>query len=59
MFKDEIYAYKNKKDIIRNWNFTPYYFSGKKVTSGSITEICTPLNQRYTTSKEVFLCYLW
>ncbi len=59
VFKDEIYAYKNKKDVIRTWNFTPYYFSGEKDTSGSITEMCTPLNQRNTTSEEVFLFYLW
>lgn len=29
VFKDEIYAYKNKKDIVRTWNFTPYYFLEK------------------------------
>ncbi|OQP44622.1 hypothetical protein A4H97_09650 [Niastella yeongjuensis] len=29
VFKDEIYAYKNKKDVVRTWNFTPYYFLGK------------------------------
>ncbi|WP_205509699.1 hypothetical protein [Longitalea arenae] len=29
VFKDEIYAYKNKNNIIRTWNFTPYYFLEK------------------------------
>jgi hypothetical protein len=29
LFKDEIYAYKNKKTIVRTWNFTPYYFLEK------------------------------
>jgi hypothetical protein len=29
VFKDEIYAYKNKKNIVRTWNFTPYYFLEK------------------------------
>lgn len=29
VFKDEIYAYKNKKDIVRTWNFTPYHFLEK------------------------------
>lgn len=24
VFKDEIYAYKNKSNIVRTWNFTPY-----------------------------------
>lgn len=29
VFKDEIYAYKNKGNIVRTWNFTPYYFLEK------------------------------
>jgi len=29
IFKDEIYAYKNKNNIVRTWNFTPYYFLEK------------------------------
>jgi len=29
VFKDEIYAYKNKRNIVRTWNFTPYYFLEK------------------------------
>ena len=29
VFKDEIYAYKNKGNIVRTWNFTPYYFVEK------------------------------
>ncbi|THU39179.1 hypothetical protein FAM09_11730 [Niastella caeni] len=29
LFKDEIYAYKNKNNIVRTWNFTPYYFLEK------------------------------
>ena len=29
VFKDEIYAYKNKNHIVRTWNFTPYYFLEK------------------------------
>lgn len=29
IFKDEIYAYKNKGAIVRTWNFTPYYFLEK------------------------------
>jgi hypothetical protein len=29
VFKDEIYAYKNKGNIVRTWNFTPYHFLEK------------------------------
>jgi hypothetical protein len=29
VFKDEIYAYKNKKKIVRTWNFTQYCFLEK------------------------------
>ena len=29
VFKDEIYAYKNKGNIVRTWNFTQYYFLEK------------------------------
>lgn len=29
VFKDEIYAYKNKGNIVRTWNFAQYYFLEK------------------------------
>lgn len=29
VFKDEIYAYKNKGNIVRTWNFTQYHFLEK------------------------------
>lgn len=29
VFKDEVYAYKNKNTVVRTWNFIPYYFLEK------------------------------